>query len=288
MNRKLRKAVTGLLTTSALALASTQAFAVNVVATPFTFNGTGSTTQTVTTGGTTGWSFQTVGGNKNIGWSHATKWYNLSVTAAGDAYITAQQIGALGELPAFTIWSLTGGTFVNNVDGGQHNFNQVRGPSDASGLSASTWLNDDINGTGTPNNVDYIVGYANAGPGPFINADGDTVGNGQVFDSTQSFNADYSLTGRLAATGSTVTTGVDANGLGFAQLFLKGLGVGNYIIAAGGSDWNASTLNTGKAFSLTVGSVNPVAAVPIPGAVWLFGSAFTGLMGWSRRKAATA
>jgi hypothetical protein len=61
------------------------------------------------------------------------------------------------------------------------------------------------------------------------------------------------------------------------NLFATLLAGANYIVEISGS-----ALTTGQTYTLTVN------AVPVPAAIWLFGSALMGLIGFSRRKSGSA
>lgn len=82
------------------------------------------------------------------------------------------------------------------------------------------------------------------------------------------------LGGSPAYAGASVVTGNNA-GFNFAELIFTNATAGEWFaIAAGGS-------SGGGAYSIAASSVN---AVPIPGAIWLFGSAMVGTLGLGRRK----
>jgi hypothetical protein len=239
MNRRLRKAVTGILASSALALVSTHASAALV-----SFDaGTAGTSATVTDDvSLNSWTF---GFGVNLGWNHTINVHDLHVTGgAGDIVLTAKQTVATDALPGFTIWHRTGGS---GFIGGSHQFDQVTGPTGTNAFMAAS--------------IDSIVGYGNAGAA-FTNANGNAVGHGGVF-----------------VPGSW-TSGTDGSGLGYVTLNLTGLAAGDYYILNGGSDFNNTSGKTTGGFQLTA------TVVPVPAAVWLFGSALTGLVGWSRRKTA--
>jgi len=82
------------------------------------------------------------------------------------------------------------------------------------------------------------------------------------------------LGGLAAAAGTYEQTGVDALGLHYADLFFNNLVPGNwYVMAVGGSGGSGG-------YAINAQSV---AAVPVPGAAWLFASATAGL-GLLKRK----
>ncbi len=188
----------------------------------------------------------TFGFGVNLGWNHTINVHDLFVSGgAGNIQLTAKQTATTDALPGFTIWHRTSGSgFISP----SHQFNQVTGP---------TGTNAYLTGGG----VDYLVGYGNAGA-TFTNADGDAVGHGGV-----------SVPGSW-------TYGTDGAGLAYVTLNFTGLSAGTYYIMNGGSDFNSTSGKTTGGYKLTAS----VSAVPVPAAVWLFGSAITGLVGVSRRK----
>jgi len=239
MNRKLRKAVTGLLATSALALASTHASAALV-----SFDtGVPGTTATFTENvDMNAWTF---GFGVNLGWNHTINQHDLVVSGgSGDIQLTAKQTATTDALPGFTLWHKTTGLgFIT----GAHQFNQVTGPTGTNSFMAAS--------------VDAIVGYGNAGA-TFTNADGDFVDHGGI-------GAGYT---------GTYAFGTDINGLAFVTLTFSNLSAGTYYILNAGSDFNNTSGKT------TGGNQFTASVVPVPAAVWLFGSALTGFVGWSRRR----
>jgi hypothetical protein len=66
----------------------------------------------------------------------------------------------------------------------------------------------------------------------------------------------------------------------YNNVTLAGLGmnVGSYT-------WTWGRYNTADSLTLNVGSLNPV---PIPAAIWLFGTVLIGLVGFSKRKSKVA
>jgi hypothetical protein len=287
----LRKAVLTALAGSALTMASGQAGADDI-----TYSGSDVTTAVAP--GASSWSFNTLPTTSLFGWSHTSIWKTLDVTTSGDVWVTLAQTAAGQRHGAFTLWSTGDGlTATRNTNGGQHRYSEVRGPNDAAVSPAtgdpnvSTWMGTSQSVTEDPgvhNNVDHIVGYGNMGVS-FTNTDGDPVGYGAVFDGTQSFNA---ANPHIAASGSSSTTVSAAHGdfaqgggIEYTQLFLKGLQAGHYVFFIGGSAADSANYGVAGTQSLIISSVNPiVSAVPIPAAVWLLGSALTGMSIVGRRK----
>ncbi len=74
---------------------------------------------------------------------------------------------------------------------------------------------------------------------------------------------------------STTTAG------GLASLTFSNLASGDYTLLLGGNGTSSDTFGNGF-YKLTL------TAVPVPGAVWLFGSALAGLVGFGRRKSKSA
>ena len=203
-----------------------------------------------------------------------------------------------------------------------HHWNQVRGSFDggkggnpcAGGVNDCTlgtngWYSQDYtaNGAGSAGNIitghDGFIGFANSGYG-FKNADNDFI-SGRLAGSTNPLNKNEygnggtgSVGGPVAGTsfGNVNTSSPWVQGgsaslaVGDAVLNLTGLKAGYYMIALGGScpDNNANGQNCaiappgGSGVQLTIAS--SVAAVPVPSAFWLFGSALMGLLGAKRKK----
>ncbi|WGS85760.1 hypothetical protein [Methylomonas sp. UP202] len=82
-----------------------------------------------------------------------------------------------------------------------------------------------------------------------------------------------------------VVPGADDSADKSVTLFLPHLATGNYIVFVGGTTYanQTSTANNAARGVGGILSVVPVAAVPVPGAAWLFGSALFGLLGLRRR-----
>lgn len=251
MNKKVINAVAGLLATSALALVSTHASAATTV--QISGGAAGSTSTVTESVDGASWTFVF---GQNYGWNHTINSHDLVVSGgAADITLTAKQTATTDYLPGFTLWSRTSGSGAGCCS---HQFDQVLGPTGVNAFLGSS-------------GIDAIVGYGNAGA-TFTNAGGNAVGKGGVFASSH-----------VNAASSSFTFGTDGSGLAYVTLNLVGLQNGTYLIYNGGSDYNSSSGKTtgGQTLTATVGS----APVPVPAAVWLFGSALAGLIGVSRRKA---
>lgn len=277
MNKKLlNKAIVGLLGTAALSMASSQAYAIGGESVDLgAFTGT-----TISSGGHYApYKAWTDYGNRNFGWTHTgSSWAKLQIgsaedIAAGTRYDVSLKMTATGssalDNPAFSVWTSGVSDFnLAATEFGVHAYSQVRGPHDGG-------VSDNANFAAI--GITDWIGYANAG---FVvtNADGDTLSHGGVTNNTALVSNPSASTWDYSQ-----TTGLD-----FALLNIAGLKSGYYLIAAGGScgSPNPATLCTkGQDFKWDVsGSV--VSAVPVPGAVWLFGSAMAGLVGVSKRKRA--
>lgn len=207
--------------------------------------------------------------------------------------------------PAFSIWtsganSLISGSAYGNGYG--HQWNQVRGPNDGGvggdpcgtggdcALGTNGWM-----GAGGGGNLvsgrDGWIGYANAGYS-FTNGDGDKL-QGLKAGASNSANVgqygDGSALTNVNSASPYVNGGFSTLVAADAMLTLQGLKAGYYLIGLGGScpDNNSNGQNcTAKAlqnYQLTLAN-NGVSAVPVPGAVWLFGSAMAGMIGVGRRR----
>ena len=85
--------------------------------------------------------------------------------------------------------------------------------------------------------------------------------------------------------GSTSTWAYDDNSDGTATLTLTNLAAGQYTMIIGGYDGPLAghAAGTNLAYTATI-SAAAASPVPVPGAVWLFGSALMGFLGISKRK----
>ncbi|MDT4331047.1 hypothetical protein ACQE3E_16470 [Methylomonas sp. MED-D] len=218
--------------------------------------------------------------------------------------------------PAFSIWTSGSDPLVTGKanNGYGHSWNQVRGgygdggtaddPCGQGGdcaLGSNGWL-----GTGSVGNIldghDGWIGYANAGYS-FTNGDGDKIqglyagasnpqnlgeyggGASDPLNGTALYN--YNQNSPYVGSGEAVLS------LGEAILNLTGLKAGYYLIGYAGAcpDNNANgqgcEFGAGNAYKLTI-SNNGVTTVPVPGAVWLFGSAVAGFLGIRRGKSRVA
>jgi hypothetical protein len=321
--KHVKKAVAQILTGTALVLTASHAGAVSVSSSPETFAATGTITDingATTTIGTSlnnaNGHIYTVGASQSavyhdyttvkswadlaidLGWMHNVDWVQINVTDSGTYNIRSQVLGYRNIAtaadatnsatvldnsihPAFSIWSLAGNTFTSS--GSSNNPTTVQSPlayGYTSGGNNSTMGFNQVAAPSATNNskfllaggVNGIVGYSNSGFSGWYNGNGDLVGTGSAGASS----------------------GTGANGFLYADLTTY-LAAGSYLIASGGSCVDVvdcgpyrTNLTTGAKSWGTGWYELKVAAVPVPGAVWLFGSAMAGMIGFGRRKQALA
>lgn len=254
-------------------------------------------------------------GDSNAIASGRTYDVQMKMTGHGDLNLGASTSAAINN-PSFAVW--TAGTNAINTGAVHtvgHGWNPARGVQetgvDIDGNTTTVWTNEPLGLAGVLDGHEGWVGYVNSGPQyTLVNSldplkgtpqtdSGvevrDAVTNGDLNTSSLSWltNPGASSTSftngyyRDGANGPTVGTVPD-----YAMMILSGLKAGHYLIGLGGSCPGYPTdtaakeaCGVGNQFTFDVSSAP--AAVPVPGAVWLFGSAIAGLVGVRRRKANT-
>jgi len=223
-----------------------------------TISATGSTDQVAFTGNS---------GLDMAAWGHKGTWY----TFMSHGYDTKISVTAADEnalSPGFTVWrstsEWTGGSANANdglssaLKGTPHSFNQTG----LIGENGTLWMTDTSGGAYDGNGLLETLGYANSGPAQTENGWGKTVEAGVTDLSTGAYNS--ALTGTTSA--------------GYAEMTLSDLATGWYAIFIGGTE---GTNNVRSGFDLEISNVS---AVPVPAAVYLFGTALVGLFASGRRK----
>lgn len=250
MNRKLRKALVTALGATALAGISTHASAQSVLDL-----GALTSTGLSSSGVVPKYAWDGTNGlggpPNNNGWNHTTKWFSFTVGSptAVDIKVTNSNNTA-GFNPAFSLFQTAGA--YNGANHSNHIWNQTGITGESAFMTA---------GSGNDKVTDWL-GYANSGRTGWTNGAGTVIGTGSP--------------------GSSVVAGTSAD-------LMLHLAAGQYLIGMGGScytDGTATACGAGTPnFSL---AINSVSAVPIPAAVWLFGSALAGMGVIGRRKKAVA
>jgi hypothetical protein len=193
-------------------------------------------------------------------WGMQGSWYSFNLTSASDIIIKAN--AAAGAMdPAFTLYK-TAGYYAGATVGPDATTLASNGAIHSFSGVAQAGQNGLIWATGPTGILDTLA-YVNSGNAHVANAFGQAVNAG--FNQVDTSNLYAS-----AVTGSGVF------GSGLAEMDLTNLAAGYYTIFIGG----ANGALAGSAINLNV------AAVPVPGAVWLFGSALMGLIGAQRKKMA--
>lgn len=240
--------------------------------------------------------------------------YNVELNMVGRGNLNLHTTASANAInnPAFAVWTAGAGTINTGAVSGQgHGWNPTRGIGeqalDANGNTSTVLTNTMIGAAGILNGHAGWIGYANSGPTyTLINhidplggqsqsstgvAVNDSVSHGALNTSSLSWltnpgasSTSYSDSYYRSSLTSTAGTSPD-----FAMMTLYGLKSGNYLIALGGvcpgygTDTAASNAcGNDNQFTFSV-SAAP-ALVPVPGSVWLFGSAMLGMFGIGRRK----
>ena len=220
-------------------------------------------------GGDRGWVDGTDG---DWGDTHATGQYSFTLTGNGSADVTlalrgkSNAFGGAGLSPGFTLYQ-----GLSHV-GGDHDFSvgsELMRAADCAATPGCTTtegsframenfrITTDADPTGTNPSVFTYVGHGYDGSVTLPGA------NSPLYDNQPYLvpNGDGTLDRAVSMT-------------------FSGLTAGEYILFAAGTNYNAVT-SPARGMGLTL-SVTPV---PVPAAVWLFGSGLAGLWGMYRRKA---
>ena len=202
----------------------------------------------------------------NAAWGHVGSWYTFHSHMGKSTTVTAAAVGDI--TPGITVWR-TDGAFDGGTAGGAggeqssaakgtpHSFNQVG----AAGDYGTQWMTAASIGGNTVAGILETIGYANDGADQL-----DSIAN--VGGATQVGNGN--------GWGMQVLSDGIADGI--ASLTFTSLMHGDYLVFVGGADGT----DLGGSINLTVSQV------PVPAAVYLFGSALVGLFASSRRKLAVA
>lgn len=201
-------------------------------------------------------------------WGHAGRWYNFEVTSTVDTKIQVAADNAADWAPAFTVYRTDGvwgegtATFTETGITGNtpHNFNATGNIGD----NGTLWMQQGAAGNTADSNALATLGYSNSGA---------------MHHAGQTNWGEHIHTGFTAKDGAAIYTSGASGAVaqGYAEMTLSDLSTGWYTIYVGGAD---STLSNSPY------SVN-VSAVPVPAAIYLFGSALVGVVA-ARRKAVTA
>ena len=315
--KQLNKTIQSILGSLALGFASTNAMALSAmpnlgsVATP--------SAALTATGFAPLRAWSDYGTNQNYGWTHTAKFYTFQVGSVSDisagtrfdVNVRLQGTGASPlAFPGFSIWTSGATPTVqpySSNEGYGHHWSQVRGPYDGGfagnpcsidcNMGSNGWMatwGNTAGGTNAPGNIltghDGWVGYANAGYS-FENGDYDLI-PGLYAGSTNSANEskywnseleDYEPLTNVNSNSPWVNGGSASLAAGDAVLNLLGLKSGYYMIAVGGSCPDNNANGQGCAAGGTRGYQLTITSVPVPAAVWLFGSALVGLGVTGRR-----
>ncbi len=303
MSIKLQTAVKAILAGSALSVLSSGAFAAGGVtiqgnpnqgSTPTPVQWVGGPADNVIGGGVS--MIQTTSGSvnreswttnpnlNNDAWGHTGQWFNFSVTSASPQIDVMAQVLTGNTNLAFTMYAsngpFNGGTntlgateqsLLNSSNNPAHDFNQVG----QIGSYGTVWMTDP-SVTISPSVI--AEGAASVGGGnmletlAYVNsgiASTNAAQNG--YDQVINSGVNQVATDNNYFSGS-VGGGVGSN---YAELIFNNLAIGNYTIFIGGAN---AALTLPSTYDITV------TAVPLPGAVYLFGTAIASLLAAGRRK----
>lgn len=288
MSKKIKIAVRAVLAGAALSVASTGVHAAGAVTLkPWTAgdnivgaNETIASVAGAAFGSNNGWTDNAA--LLNSAWGHAVNWYTFQVTAANQIVTLKDTITSGSRSAAFTVWAS------NGAFNGGSTYDLETNNGNASGNTPHSF--NTVGQLGNPGTMwasDPSVAKTNSTIDPGV-----TVGGGNLLKTLAYVNSGNAHANPAANDWNEVINGgvnqVDTSGNYFtavsgsfstnvAQLVFQNLATGWYAVALGG----ANSLSAGSAqhqFSVTT------SAVPLPGAVYLFGTALAGLVASARRK----
>lgn len=211
------------------------------------------------------------------GWGMQAAFTNFYLSSAA-ATVTVDARSSASNYPAFSIFrtnvaysgETVGDDSVAEVTGQIHKFNSV-GQAGDPGIIWATGVNGIVE----------TLGYVSSSSHNYTNSYGGVINSG-AHDISSDNLYETGVTGATGVTGNVAF----ATTKRYATLTLTDLQAGWYALFVGGSD----AAGTGGDISVKVtasslaSSYTPPAAVPLPSAVWLFGTALMGFLGASRKK----
>jgi hypothetical protein len=275
MSIQIQKAVKSVLFGAALTASAGAAYAGTVDSATRDFDGGFTSisapgdTLTATAQTTSAHSYTDNAGLNYSAWGHAGRWYNFEVASAVDTKITVTADNTANWAPAFTVYSTNGewgggtATFSETgiVGNTPHNFNGTGNIGD----NGTLWMQEGGTGNTADSNATSTLAYVNSG---VTHHAGETNWGEHIHNGVHA-------KGGLLSYSSGMTGSV---GTGTAEITLADLAAGWYTIYVGGAD---STL-ANSPFTTTV------SAVPVPAAVYLFGTGLIGLLSARRKTQSTA
>lgn len=292
MSNKIKMAVRAVIAGAALSAVSSGAFAAGAVggttlgASAWTGNdnllGVGETisTKSRSFGSNNSWT-DNIDLN-NSAWGHSVTWFQFQVTGANQQITLTDTVTSGNRASAFTVWASGSSAFDGGVlyaeetnagsasGNAPHSFNAVG----QLGSVGTAWMAD----PSYTNSVDNVPGVSNMQRTlAYVNA-----GNAHTDAAVNDWNEVIAAgVNQVDYSGNYFSGAVDGSfGNNFAELIFSNLAVGWYTVAIGG----ANSLSSGSANHVFSVTSTTLAAVPVPGAVYLFGSALAGLVAQSRRK----
>lgn len=213
----------------------------------------------------------------NDGWGMQGAFTNFYLSSSAQS-VTVDARSSAANFPAFSIFrtnvaysgETVGVDTPAELTGQIHKFNSVGQAGDPGIIWA----------TGADGIVETL-GYASSSSKNYVNSFGGVIDSGAHDVSID----DLYETGVSGSTGVTGNPAF-ANTKRFATLTLNDLQAGWYAVFVGGADVLGSSagISLNISASAAASTYTPPAAVPLPAAVWLFGSALAGFLGIGRGK----
>ncbi|OAI14203.1 MULTISPECIES: hypothetical protein [Methylomonas] len=212
----------------------------------------------------------------NDAWGMQAAFTNFYLPTSAQSVIIDARSSA-GNYPAFSIFrtnvAYSGDTVgvdtPAEVTGQIHKFNSVGQAGDPGIIWA----------TG-PDGIVETLGYVSSSSNNYVNSYGGVIDSG-AHDISNDDLYETGVTGAIGVTGNPAF----ATTKRYATLTLTDLQAGWYAIFVGGADiaGTGGDITVKVTASAAASTYTPPAAVPVPAAVWLFGSALVGFLGLNRK-----